>query len=91
VLYGFVHRLEPSFTGITTSWRVLEIPGPLTAVDGASPPFAGAHQLETVASTCRPVAVVDTYHNCVVLDAVTPLGADGEPVFADVWTYLLES
>lgn len=89
-LYGFVHRLESAYNGITASWRLMEVVGPITAVDGASPPFAGAHQLQTNIGTCRQVAVIDTFHNCVVTDAVTPLGSDGQPVLAPVWTYLLE-
>jgi hypothetical protein len=89
-LYGFVHRLEPAFTGITASWRLMDMPGPITSVDGAAPPFAGSHQLETNVGTCRPFPGLDTPHNCVVVDAITPIGLDGQPTFAAVWTYLLE-
>jgi hypothetical protein len=89
-VYGFVHRLEPSYTGITASWRLMDLLGPITTVDGAAAPFAGSHQLQTSVSTCRQVAVLDSYHSCVVVDVITPLGADGQPTFGPVWTYLLE-
>jgi hypothetical protein len=88
-LYGFIHRLEPSYTGITTSWRLMEIVGPITTVDGTSAPFGGSHRLQTSSGTCRQVAVLETFHNCVITDAITPLGVDGQPVFGSVWTYLL--
>jgi hypothetical protein len=89
-LYGFVHRLEPSYAGITASWRLMDIVGPIATVDGASSPFAGSHQLQTNATTCRQVTVLDSYHSCIVVDVVTPLGADGQPTFGVVWSYLLD-
>src|SRR4029453_7482868 len=89
-VFGFVHRLEPSYTGITASWRLMDVVGPITTVDGGTAPFAGSHQLQTGVSTCRQVAMLDSYHSCVVVDAITPLGADGQPVFAPFWPFLLE-
>jgi hypothetical protein len=89
-LYGFVHRLEPSYAGITNSWRRMDFAGPITSVDGESPPFAGSHQLQTSAATCREFPPLDAYHNCVVTDAITPVAPDGTPIFGAVWTYLLE-
>lgn len=89
-LFGFVHRQESGYTGITASWRFMQMAGQITTVDGGSPPFAGSHQLQTSASNCRQFAPLDAFHNCVVTDMITPLGADGLPVFGSVWTHLLE-
>ena len=88
-LYGFVHHREAAYTAITTSWDRMQFSGLVTTVDGASPPFGGSHRLETNLDTCRAVAVLDTFHNCVVVDAVTPLDGSGRPVFESVWTYLI--
>ena len=89
-LFGFVHRLEPSYLGITNSWRLMQFVGPIASVDGATPPFAGSHQLQTSVATCREFPPLNAYHNCVVTDRITPVGPDGQPSFAAVWTYLLE-
>ena len=89
-LYGFVHRQEQSYAGITTSWRFMELAGSVTSVDGASPPFGGSHQLQTNETSCGQVAVLDTFHNCVITNVITPLRPDGQPLFGAVWTYLLE-
>jgi hypothetical protein len=89
-LYGFAHERESAFNGITASWRLMAMPGPITSVDAATPPFGGSHQLQTSTGMCRTVAVVDTFHNCVITDGVTPLGADSQPVFGPIWTYLLQ-
>jgi hypothetical protein len=61
----------------------------LTSVDAGSPPFGGSHQLQTSVTTCRQFAPLDSNHNCVVTDEITPL-SDGQPLFAEVWTYLIE-
>jgi pimeloyl-ACP methyl ester carboxylesterase len=89
-LFGFAHRSEPGYAGITASWNLMQLAGPIMSVDGAAAPVGGSHQLQTAVATCRPVALLDPPHNCVVTDAVTPLGPDGRPVFALAWTYLLE-
>jgi hypothetical protein len=89
-LFGFAHRGEAGYAGISASWRLMEMPGPISSVDGATAPFGGSHQLQTGVATCRPAGPLDPPHNCVITDAVTPLGTDGKPVFASVWTYLLE-
>jgi hypothetical protein len=89
-LFGFAHRGEAGYTGISASWRLMAMPGPVSSVDGATPPFGGSHQLQTGVATCRQVGPLDPEHNCVVTDQVTPVGVDGQPVFAQVWTYLLE-
>jgi pimeloyl-ACP methyl ester carboxylesterase len=88
-LYGFVHRSEGGYTGITSSWRLMRFSGSLTTVDGATPPFGGSHQLQTSSTTCRAFAPRDSPHNCVVTDEITPLEADGQPSFGPAWTYLL--
>jgi hypothetical protein len=88
-LFGFVHRLEGAYTGITNSWRLMQLVGPLTTVDAASAPFGGSHQLQTSVATCRQFAPLDSPHNCVITDEITPL-SEGRPLFGPVWTYLLE-
>src|SRR5690606_23908296 len=62
------------------------VPGTLTSVDAAPPPFAGSHQLQTTA-TPKDGA---NYHGCGVVDIYTPLQTDGvTPLFRDVWIYMI--
>jgi pimeloyl-ACP methyl ester carboxylesterase len=50
--FGFGHRDDgPSFFD---NWTAMGVPGPLTSVDGASPPYGGSHQLVTDAPAANP-------------------------------------
>ncbi len=83
--YGFVHTLEDSYTGIVRSWNNLELPGALTSVDGAEPPFEGSHRLTTTVDV-PPAA----RHGSTVTDRYTPLDDQGVPIFLPVWVYMLD-
>jgi len=82
-LFGFVHTLEPIYTPISRSWDNLRLPGRLTSVDGASPPFGGSHRLPTGEDVCRGErSSPGFHHNCTVLDESFPFQADGKtPLF----------
>jgi pimeloyl-ACP methyl ester carboxylesterase len=76
--YGFVHVDDgPTFL---VNWSVLGMPGSNTSVDGASPPYEGAHRLTTDRNVANP-------HGSVAGDAATPL-VNGQAVYAPVWRYL---
>jgi polyhydroxybutyrate depolymerase len=66
--------------------------GPLL-VDGGTPPFAGSQQLRTALPPNPASAGVSTVlrnHGLTVVDALTPVDADGKPLFDTngVWAYL---
>jgi pimeloyl-ACP methyl ester carboxylesterase len=87
-LYGFVHRLEAGATGITESWRLMKMLGPVVSVDATPTTYEGAHQLETGLTPINGSATHQAYHQCGVVDAYLPTG-NGEPLFAPIWAYLL--
>jgi hypothetical protein len=78
--FGFVHA-DDNAVGKVAGWRQLGATGEPTVVDGAAPPYAGAHMLVTDIATANP-------HGSVVTDRATPKRADGTPVFAPVWRHL---
>jgi pimeloyl-ACP methyl ester carboxylesterase len=89
-LYGFVHRLEAGSTGIKESWRLIGMPGQVVSVDATAAPYVGAHQLETSLTPVNGFATHQAYHQCGVVDAYLPM-ANGEPLFAPMWAYLLSA
>lgn len=92
--YAFTHVADTlaSIDQITRNWAALGLPtqGALTSVDGTSAPFGNSHQLTTNAapnpSPTGPSA--SPTHGAPVVDAVTPLTAQGAPLFEPVWIYL---
>ena len=55
---GFGHEDDgPTFF---VNWASLGLPGLLTSVDGASPPYSGSHQLVTDAPVSNPHGAVAT-------------------------------
>jgi hypothetical protein len=55
---GFGHEDDgPTFF---VNWASLGLPGLLTSVDGASPPYSGSHQLVTDAPVSNPQGAVAT-------------------------------
>ena len=58
--------------------------GPPTRVDGAAPPYGGAHQLTSAAPTVHA-------HSALVVGDSTPRGDDGiTPLYLPVWRYLYD-
>jgi hypothetical protein len=80
--FGFVHTADPAVGAIEASWGALALPGSLTSVDGAAPPYAGSQRLTTSLSVSMP-------HLATAIDAETPMAADGTPVYTPAWTTLI--
>lgn len=85
--FGFVHRNDQGFEHIEMAWQALGMdPGqPLVSVEESAPPYSGSRRLVTDIGGVPK----GRYHGCVVQDRITPLRADGRPVFEPVWRYLL--
>jgi hypothetical protein len=92
--YGFTHvnDTQASYARVTANWTAIGLGafGAILSVDGTSAPFNGSHQLSTSAAPNQnpsgPSAAPT--HGAPVVDAVTPLDAQGEPLFRPVWIYL---
>jgi hypothetical protein len=90
--YAFSHVRGFQETAVVQNLATLGLSPEPTNVDGASPPFGGAHFLVTNMAWPRVAFNADTTvlaSNSVVQDLRTPLTAAGEPVHASVWQYLL--
>ena len=48
-IFAFTHTGDPDYPSFMKNWAALGIPGPLTNVDNAQPPYSDAHQLITSA------------------------------------------
>ena len=92
--YAFTHVGDTlaAFAGVSGNWTTIGLGslGPLTSVDGASAPFGNSHQLTTnAAPNPNPTGpTASPTHGAPVVDAVTPLNAQGRPLFEPVWIYL---
>jgi hypothetical protein len=81
-LYAFSHAADPQFEGHLEAWATMGLPGRPTTVDGAAPPYGGAHQLTSAAPTGHA-------HSAVVVGDSSPRGDDGiTPLYLPVWRYL---
>ncbi|MCI0749568.1 MAG: hypothetical protein L0Y32_03335 [Nevskiales bacterium] len=81
--FGFVHTEDPRYGAFVNSWDNLQIPGPLTSIDGLLPPYGGSHQLES------SVPVTGNGHSATASDGATPLDGNGDPLYRDVWAYMM--
>lgn len=92
--YGFTHVGDTlaAFSTVSSNWATIGLgsQGALTSVDGASAPFGNSHQLTTnAAPNPNPTGPsASPTHGAPVVDAVTPLTAQGTPLFEPVWIYL---
>jgi hypothetical protein len=92
--YGFTHtadNLIPVGTA-TANWQALGLSafgGPVS-VDGASTPFSNSRQLtSSAAPNPNPTGpTASPNHGAPAVDAVTPLDANGVPVYRNVWIYM---
>jgi hypothetical protein len=87
---GFTHLRDElaALTVVSATWQALGLTGTLTSVDGASPPYGGARQLTTDAAPAPGATALSPLHSTPIVDGVTPLAADGKPLFAPVWRTL---
>lgn len=78
------------YAGTISAWTLvgLDAFGPPTSVDLEAPPWGGARMLTTRAAPRNAGAVFTPHHSVTVVDGITPLDTDGEPVFAPVWRTL---
>jgi len=90
--YGFTHSgdtIVPLALTLAT-WSALGLPasGPATNVDGGAAPFGNSHQLVTNVAPNLTVPNIAPEHSATVVDAITPVTAQGAFVFEPVWTYM---
>jgi hypothetical protein len=92
--FGFTHtgdELVP-LALVGQNWTLLGLSefGPNTSVDGATAPYGLSRRLVTSAApNPMPIGPVpQPRHSSPVVDAVTPLDAQGAPLYRPVWTYL---
>jgi len=82
--YGFDHTLDDFYAKIIVDWSALgqDAFGPRMLVESSSPPYGGSHELITSLGVGFP-------HGSTAGDGATPLDANGAPLFAPVWRYVL--
>ena len=93
--FGFTHTADPlaPVGGNTRNWEAIGLGafGGQVSVDGRSPPFDGSRQLVTSAppnpNPTGPTA--SPQHGAPAVDSVTPLAADGQPLYRPVWVHML--
>jgi hypothetical protein len=89
--FGLAHiRSVNTLAFFESAWHLLGMDrfGPTVDVDTEEPPFNRTHQLAT---DVQPVPPGARFHQSVVVDAVTPKDADGRPVLAVAWQYLMRA
>lgn len=88
--YGFTHHNDETvdFNKIQTTWDNYGMYnfGNLILVDTSSNPYNGSHKLYTLLTPENDPA---KFHGSVVVDVYTPINS-GIPVYAPVWTYMIE-
>lgn len=78
--YGFTHTGDPQHAGHLAAWAALGLPGAVTAVDEAQPPYGGSHRLKTSAMATDP-------HSSTAPGGASPK-VNGAYLFLPVWKYL---
>jgi hypothetical protein len=85
--YGLVHRREGFYQGVVANWEATHVPGALVSIDDAVPTYGNSHRLTTGAMPST--GSFDDAHSSTVVDRVTPIDRDGDPVFLDAWRYMI--
>ena len=88
---GFTHLRDElaALSVVSATWQALGLGGALTSVDGVAAPYGGGKQLTTDAAPAPGNSALSPLHSTPIVDGVTPLAADGTPLFAPVWRALL--
>jgi hypothetical protein len=90
--YAFIHMQDPVIPYVQFSSFVqamgLNAFGLPVSVDGSASPYANTHILTTNADPVQSEVVPRPQHAITVIDAATPVNADGSGVFRSAWTYL---
>jgi hypothetical protein len=86
--FGFAHQRDP-FASIVPNWLALglDVFGAARLVETSSTPFGSSHMLRT--NVLPASGTYDDAHASVFVDALTPRGPGGTPVFVEAWRYLL--
>lgn len=89
--FGFTHQNdeEVNFNKIQITWNNygMNAIGNIVLVDSTSNPYKNSQTLFTLLT---PENDTTKFHGSVVADAYTPMNS-GSPVFAPVWTYMINS
>jgi hypothetical protein len=85
-VFGFSHTNEEQYAGHIKDWAAMGLPalGPLVAVESATPPYSGSHQLVT----SLPPANKANPHGTTAAGKAAPLLPDGHYTFEPAWRYL---
>jgi hypothetical protein len=90
--HGFAHTADPlvPLALVTFNWSQIGLAafGPPVSVDATAPPYANSRQLVTSLPPANAPTVIAPAHSSMVVDAATPLAADGTPVYRPVWVYM---
>jgi hypothetical protein len=88
--YGFIHQMDQSINLplqlFTWDQYGMDAFGDAILVDDLDFPYNESHKLYT---GITPSGDPTQYHGSVVTDVYTPIDGNGDPVLAEVWTYLL--
>lgn len=88
--YGFMHQNDEAidFNNVLINWDNYGMSsfGNLVLVDTTNTPFNNSRKLYTLLT---PANDITKFHGSPVADAYTPMDS-GAPVFAPVWTYMIE-
>jgi hypothetical protein len=90
--FGFVHTNDPliPYSEETIAWTdygLTPFGGPLL-VENSVLPYQDSHELIT-SLTPDNVSSAQDYHGATVVDLLTPLTANGTPVYLPVWQYMM--
>lgn len=86
-IFGFTHTKESMYNDQVQAWDDLGLPGALTSVDGANPPYGNSHRLTTTAKPLSGCPIFGYYHNATVVDNCTP---GNPPTFIPVWRHMAD-
>lgn len=78
--YGLTHTGDPQHPGHLAAFAALKLPGEVTAIDGAAPPYGGSHRLKTS-------AMATNAHSSTAPGSASPK-LNGAYLFLPVWRYL---
>lgn len=78
--FGFTHTADSQHAGHLAAFETMGLPGAVTSVDDASPPYGGSHRLKTSAPSSNG-------HSSTQPGSASPKSG-GAYVFLPVWKYL---
>lgn len=90
--YGFTHLQDPlvPYDQLSLIWQAMGLDafGAARSADMGVASLGEVHMVTTDATPANNGPSASPYHGATVLDNVTPLGGNGQPVFAPIWDYL---